>query len=154
MFWPTLVGGWIVVLLWTVALSNAELQFQLPVLNEVITVGSLLAQALLVPRLVRKKYNSFCIVVERADASQGGTLSPGEVLRVAVRIIAPQALFILIVFCLATWAGDRIGEEAMRGVDPIYRLGRLLVVGPYSMSFAVPASYRGFRLQAYGIRYV
>lgn len=111
-------------------------------------------QSLFVWRLVRKKYRSFRIRVERADGAVDGQLSTVEALSVAIRIIAPQAMFLAAMWWLTPWLGKHLDTQALRDVESLQLWGRILVVGPYSMSFAVPASYRGFRLQAYGHRLV
>jgi len=52
------------------------------------------------------------------------------------------------------WAGRYLEPAAMKGINSLTLWLRILVVGPYAIHFAIPAEYSGFRLQAYGYRFV
>ena len=152
--WPAWFGALLIVFLWGAFLPVGDLQSQLPVLSFVATGGSILAQILLVDRLFQKEYQSFRIAVVRPDGSITSKLSGNELARVALRIVLPQMLFFVAVVGLLIFTNDRLDTEQIKAVDGLMRFGRLFVVGPYTLSFVVGESYRGFRVQAYGRRLV
>jgi len=107
-------------------------------------------QAFLTPRRVRKEYRTFRVAIVRADGMAERSVSWGEAVRIALRIVLPQGLCLIGSVAIA----DFLGPEVGRAILLLMMLGYFPVVGPYSMSFAVPAFYRGFRLEAYGYRFV
>jgi hypothetical protein len=108
-------------------------------------------QAMLVPRLTRKKYRSFRVNIIGEDGQQKQKLSLVEVGLVAIWILGPQlALFIL---------GSLFAQiySASTGVNHISSWSlwlRFLVVGPYAIGLALRAKYPRFHFQAHGYRYI
>ena len=110
-------------------------------------------QALLTRRLVRKNYRSFRVYVVRDHGERTRNLSIREAAAVWLWLFGPQLAFILVV-SIAFWAwGTKMGAETARELNSLLLWVQYLVVGPYALGLALRASYPGFRLQPYGLRY-
>jgi hypothetical protein len=149
--WPGFLASLLIVSVIASSWSVEQMEARAVWLSLAATVTYLAGQILLAPRLVKKRYRSFRIALERSNAASD-KLSPQETLGVSVRIIVPQILFILAVSVLPNWLSDTIDSAQVRAIGSASLWARILIVGPYSLSFAVPAYYRGFRLQSYGRR--
>jgi hypothetical protein len=111
--------------------------------------------ALLVPRLVRKRYRSFRVAVLRDDGSSDRKLALHEVAPVAIQVVLPHVLFVLgASLFLFVWQSAHLNNEAAHGIESLLFIGRIFVVGPYAVHFALRGPYNGFRLQAYGQRFI
>ena len=116
-----------------------------------------LCQALLVPRLVRKRYKSFRIDVIRTEGASERRLDAREAARVAWQVFWPQAAFYLIASLAIEFVleGFEVGSyEEMRRIGPLSGWVRFLIVGPFAIRTALRTQYPGFRLQAFGWRYI
>lgn len=111
-------------------------------------------QALLTQRLVRKNYRSFRLAVVRDSGPQSRALTVREAFRVWLWILGPQLAFVLAFSILLSWYSSRIPAETFRSISSASLWLRFLVVGPYAVGLAVRAEYPGFRLHAYGQRYI
>jgi hypothetical protein len=121
----------------------------------VSNLAFLVVQMVLVPRLWHKRYRSFRVRILREDATSNTTLSVSEVIRVGLRLVWPQAAFMVITAIAVMWAETAMDDAmAARAVSSLFVWLRFLLVGPYALHFAVPRSYPGFRLQTYGQRFV
>ena len=109
---------------------------------------NLATQIIFIPRLVKKKYRSFRVVVERPDGGSA-RLSWRETLQVAVRLVGPQVAFEVLAQALFAWLSGHFDPEGFANAGRALNWARILVVGPSSVSFALRGNYRGFRLQAY-----
>jgi hypothetical protein len=116
------------------------------------TVVFFCLQCLLTLRLTRKKYRSFRIHALRGS-EPGAPLSLGEAGLVWLWTAGPQVAFVLSVSVLAAWYGPKLLPEVLRGLLVWANVAQIVLVGPYAVGLAMRASYRGFRLQGYGLRY-
>jgi hypothetical protein len=66
----------------------------------------------------------------------------------------PQAALLFFVACAAIAIGSAGNPDAARALSGILPPANFLFVGPYSVGFAIRKEYSGFRLLAYGQRYV
>jgi hypothetical protein len=55
---------------------------------------------------------------------------------------------------LFVWQSAHLNNEAAHGIESLLFIGRIFVVGPYAVHFALRGPYNGFRLQAYGQRFI
>ena len=111
-------------------------------------------QALLTRRLVRKNYRSFRVYVVRADGQLDRRLSVRETAAVWFWIAWPKiAVYLLLSLVVGLWDKE-LAPEVVRGISSLSMWLRFLVVGPCAVALAMRVKYRGFRLQAYGLRYV
>ena len=111
-------------------------------------------QALLARRLVRKKFRTFRLDVIRDDGHRNRDLPFRESIRIWLWIFGPQLAFVLIFSVLLEMYGDRLQPETARSLPSMALWLRFLLVGPYAIDLALRVKYRGFRLQAYGYRYI
>lgn len=116
-------------------------------------VAFLIIQALVIPRLVRKKYRSFRIYVVRNDGQKGRKLSMREAGLVSLWVLSPQLAIILLVSMLGWVLSSKLPPETIRSIGSLSLWLRVLWAGPYGIDLALRAKYPGFRLQAYGQRY-
>jgi hypothetical protein len=152
--WPAWLVSWILAFLSTSIYSVSDLKYRLPV----IAIGGNLLffgiQAVLIHRLVRKNYRSFRVEVIRGDGQRSRRLSTREVLRVWLWIMGPQ-LALLLTASLVVWCyGAKLPPGTVRSITSLSLWLRILLVGPYAVDLALRVNYPGFRLQAYGFRYV
>jgi len=111
-------------------------------------------QALLARRLLRKKFRTFRIDVIRDDGHRSRELSMRESIRIWLWIFGPQLALSLVFSVLLQTYGNRLQPETVRALPSLSVWLRFLLVGPYAIDLALRAKYRGFRLQAYGYRYI
>ncbi len=111
-------------------------------------------QALLARRLVRKKFRTFRLEVTRDNRYPSSELSLPESIRIWLWIFGPQFALSLAFSGLLQFYGDRLQPETVRALPSMALWLRFLVVGPYAVDLALRMKYRGFRLQAYGYRYI
>jgi hypothetical protein len=109
----------------------------------------LLGQGILTFRLTRKNFRSFWIGVLHEGKSLERHLALQEQVRVWLQIIWPQIVFLVGISGLLFWIGNRVPAETARSLNSLGQLFRILVVGPCGIRWAMVASFRGFRLQAY-----
>jgi hypothetical protein len=113
-----------------------------------------LAQAIIIRRLIRKKYATFRVAVMRDGAPAGPTLSGQEAVQVAMRVALPQILFLVLMSLLAGLLSRNPDPSVSKALSTISLWGRVLAVGPYSVQYGLNAKYRKFELQAFGQRYI
>jgi len=104
--------------------------------------------------MLRKKYRSFRLEILRKDASGTAGLTTAEVARVWLRIIWPQVVFLGLIWLVQLSLDSRLSAETTRAIPTLSLWGRILVVGPFGIYCAAPADYPGFRLEAFGQRFV
>jgi hypothetical protein len=104
------------------------------------------------PRLVRKRYRSFRIAVERGNGATEHELSRREAFEVAVPLIALQALFVAALSVVYILLSHVVKAEQLRDLQSLALWGRVLVVGPYSVRWAIAFRYQGFHLRAYALK--
>jgi hypothetical protein len=114
----------------------------------------LFCQALFVQRMVRKRYRSFRLEVVREGGSGGGSLTAAEAAQVWLKIIWPQVAFLIAIWLVQLALASRLTADTTRAISTLSLWGRVLVVGPFGIHCAVPADYRGFRLEAFGLRFI
>lgn len=151
--WPALLASFVNTFLINAFIPFRNLMGDLRVLSITAGVSFFAVQAMLVPRLVRKNYRTFRIVVARENEQESGDLSVGEALRVWLWILSPQLALLLITYLATGWYGSRLPPETIRSISSLSLWLRFLAVGPYSISMALGAKYPGFRLVAHGFRY-
>lgn len=139
--WPSLLMGISIIAIW----PNDNVQAASISANAV----SLSAQALFVPRLVRKQFRLFRIEVVREDHSPGDRLSFFEIASVSIHLLWPQLAFFVAINSLASLL-DRTGS----GLGSIMFWITLFLIGPLAIKLAVQAQYSRFKLQPFGIRYI
>lgn len=152
--WPALIASFTMAFFVTSRYAGDDLADHLPV----ITIGGNVAffgiQAALTRRLVRKNYRSFRVGVLRDDGQRSRRLSVREASLVWLWILGPQLALLLTASIIVWWFGDKLPPETIRSISSLSLWLRFLVVGPYAVDLALRAKYPGFRLQAYGYRYV
>ena len=102
------------------------------------------ALPLWVHRLVQKRYRSFRIAVERPDGTNSNQLSMRESLEVAVPIIALQGLYVLALSAVFSLLGGRFDAQTSKDLQTLAIWGRILIVGPYAMRWAIAFRYESF----------
>jgi hypothetical protein len=145
--WPAVLAS-LVPALWTVSWLNP------PALALLGNVVFYIIQGALVPRLVHKNYRSFRIAVIGDEGVPRRKLSISEGLKIWLWVLAPQLAVVLAALMLFTLMAGKIPAETIRGMNALWPWLRFLVIGPYALDLACKAKYRGFRLQAYGHRYI
>ena len=111
-------------------------------------------QALLTSRLVRKNYRTFRIGMIRDDGERSRKFSLRNTFLVWIWILGPQLALLLTTWVIISWYSDRLQAETIRAISSLVQFARFLIVGPYAVALALRVKYRGFRLQAYGFRYI
>jgi hypothetical protein len=108
--------------------------------------------ALFSRRLVQKDYRTFRIYILREGlAEESRTLSWNESITVGLRVIAPQVVFWVVIDVLWLFT-SKLSTDDLRGVDLMVQILGFLVVGPFSIGFALRGRYSGFELQSRTIR--
>jgi len=111
-------------------------------------------QAVLTHRLVRKNYRTFRVYVIRENGEISRRLSVTEGLMVWLCILWPQ-LTVIILSTLIYWGwGSKIPADLSRSLSALSVWFQILVLGPLCINLAMRVYYSGFRLQAYGFRYI
>jgi hypothetical protein len=152
--WPAWVASFTLALLVTSLYPVSDLAQHLPAIS---LGGNLLffgIQAVLTRRLVRKNYRSFRVEILRDDGRPSRMLSVRQAIHVWLWILAPQLALLLSSSLIVWWYGAKIPPETVRSISSLTLWLRFLVVGPYAVDLALRAKYAGFRLQAYGFRYI
>ena len=171
--WPTIVLAWSqrVAAFWLLAWPSFLISFALlsvlsmgwtvvglrthaELLAWTSAISFLFCQGILIRRMVRKKYRSFRLEIIRENTSGTASLTTAEVARVWLKIIWPQVVFLVAVWLMQFLLADRLNEDTTRAISTLSLWGRILVVGPFGIYCAVPADYPGFRLEAFGQRFV
>jgi hypothetical protein len=152
--WPSWLGSFVFVSAVSYGWSVADLSAHRSVLSALANLAFLVFEGLLVRRMIRKRYRSFRLTVVREDGSTSNTLSPGEIMRVWLRIIWAQVGFLVAVWVLLYFQGTNASADVTRTMSTLSLWGRILVVGPFGIYCAVPAEYPSFRLEAFGQRFV
>lgn len=152
--WPSWLGSFVLVSAVSYGWSSADLGAHRGVLSALAQLAFLVFEGLFVRRMVRKSYKSFRLAVVREDGSSSNTLSLGDSIRVWLRIIWSQVAFLAAVWVLLCFQGTNTSAEVTRTMSTLSLWGRILVVGPFGIYCAVPAEYPGFRLEAFGQRFV
>jgi len=143
MFWPALFG----------LLIMGYLVANLTAISLVGPFVFLIIQALLTPRLVRKKYRSFRVYVVRHDGQKDRKLSMREGALISLWILSPQIAVILLVSVLGWVLSSKLPPETIRSIGSLSLWVRVLWAGPYGIDLALRAQYADFRLQAYAQKY-
>jgi hypothetical protein len=112
------------------------------------------AQAVLTPRLFRKKYRTFRIYAIRHDGERSRRLSLLEILQVWLCIMGTELAFVTVTSLVLFLFQNKLPAETIRSLSSLSLWLRFLLVGPYAVGFALRIRYAGFRLQATGLRYI
>lgn len=112
-------------------------------------------EAVLTPRLVRKKYRSFRLYAVREDGARSRRLSFGEMMHVWLWIAAPQIALVTALWLLRSVSigGHRLSPDVQRSISSLAVWLRFLWVGPSGIALAVQAPYPRFKLQGFGVRH-
>jgi hypothetical protein len=94
------------------------------------------------------------VYVFRDDGQRSGGLSIREAAFVWLWILGPQLALALSASLFVSWYGDKLAPQTVRGITSLALWLRFLAAGPYGVGLAVRARYSGFRLEAYGFRYI
>jgi hypothetical protein len=111
-------------------------------------------QSVLTRRLVQKNYRSFRVGFLRDNDVPSSRFQVREAGLVYLWILGPQLALLLTSSLGVWWFGAKLPPETVRYISSLSLWLRFLVVGPYAVGLALRAKYPGFRLQAYGFRYV
>jgi hypothetical protein len=152
--WPSWVASFIMAFGLTSRYRVDELPAHLPVIALAGHLAFFVIQAVLTRRLVQKNYRSFRVGVLCENGQQDRRLSMREAGSVWLWILGPQLALLLIASVLVWWYGAKLPPETVRSISSLSLWLRFLVVGLYAVDLALRVNYSGFRLQAYGYRYV
>jgi hypothetical protein len=152
--WPAWVASLVLVFWLTSNYSLNDIENH----RTAISLGGNLAffatQLVLTRRLAGKNYRSFRVYVVHSGDRRFRSLSMREASLVWLQILWPQLALLLATSLVVWWYGDKLQPETMRAIPSLSQWLRMLVVGPYAVAVALRVKYPGFRLQAYGYRYV
>jgi hypothetical protein len=148
--WPTLLTmmlGMAIVL----QLLNA-MQFKR---SAVVTwaLGSVVyfaCQVFWIPRLVEKRFRSFRIFAAYADGTWPKFVPVRDSVPAAVCVVLPQMMFMGIASVVAYLIAHSLNAKTFQSIN--LAALRILVVSPYSISFAMSTNYPKFRFRAYALR--
>jgi hypothetical protein len=151
--WPSLVVAF---LLFTFGLDHVSADQPLRVffLGMTAKAAYLIFQGLLTIRLVRMRYRSFRIEVERNDGTSSRRLLANEVFLAWLQIIWPQVLLGVLLDLLVLLLGDNLEELTIRALSSVSIWGNIFVAGPFGVYMATKMKFRRFRLRVYGQRYI
>lgn len=152
--WPALLVSYIAAGLVTAGYTLDDLVRHTLLVGVVGNLAFFGTQAILTRRLVHKKYRTFRVGLFRNDGVRSSRLAMGEALRVWLFILGPQLALVLTASVFLWLWGAKMPDQAVRSVSSLSLWLRFLVVGPYAIDFALRIRYPGFRLQAFGYRYV
>ena len=145
--WPAFVAS---VFMWTTVFGNVSTDRLLEQAIKTAFAGFVVffgVQSLLTRRLVRKKFRTFRIQVIRDDRGPTSQLSMLESVRIWLWIVVPQISFTFAVLAISALIGAP-------GLASLALLLQFVIVGPYAVDLALRVTHRGFKLQAYGYRYI
>ena len=151
--WPAVVACFLGAFPFIVIVGHSS-KSDLAALSVATRVAFYVIQAALIHRIVRKKYRSFRVEVVRDDGQRSRSMTTSEGLRVWLRVFWPQIVFIILTSLLLRWSGSRLPAETARSITSLSLWLTFLVVGPFGIDLAMRAHYRGFRLRAYGWRFI
>ena len=149
--WPAQLGGFLFTMTATVVWTAVAARTDLMWLGVATVLVYLAGLGVFVRRLVRKRYRTFRIVVERPDGTTDLDLSMREALEVALPIIALQAIFTIGVWVVSYLLGHSMDARTLQSTQWLAVWARILIVGPYSVRLAIAFRYQGFRLKAYAV---
>ncbi|HYL75183.1 MAG TPA: hypothetical protein VEU96_13315 [Bryobacteraceae bacterium] len=151
--WPSLIVAFI---LFTFGLGrvSADQPLRLFFVGTMAKAAYLVVQGLLTVRLVRKRYRSFRIEVERNDGTSSRRLLAEEVVLAWLQIIWPQVLLGVLLDLVVLLLGDNLEELTVRALSSVSIWGNIFVAGPFGVYMATKMKFRGFRLRVYGQRYI
>ena len=147
--WPPFV---VIYFLMTNLLSDDLLAYfvhRIPFVFSVIATASTLAgQAVLSFRMVRKNYRSFFIAVAKKGEPLERRLTVSQQVRISFWFLSPQVGLYFVGSALIV-AAALAGVHLPAALNSLGIWLRILVLGPFGISCAMNANYRGFRLRAY-----
>jgi hypothetical protein len=151
--WPSWLISFVLLMALTTTWTAIGLRRRAELLAWASTLSFLICQGVFVPRMLRKKYASFRLEVQK-DGSTAATLTTAEVARVWLKVVWPQVAFLVAVWLMQVSLAGRLSADTTRLIQALSLWGRILVVGLFGIYCAVPADYPGFRLEAFGHRFV
>ena len=77
-----------------------------------------------------------------------------EILSIWLQIVWPQVVFLLAFFIIASWPTYHLDARTRGSITSLSVWVRILLINPAAVQIAMGANYMGFRLQAYGERYI
>lgn len=77
-----------------------------------------------------------------------------EILSVWLQIVWPQVVCLLAFFIIASWPTYHLDDRTRSSIASASLWLRILLINPAAIQIAMGAKYLGFRLQAYGQRYI
>lgn len=149
--WPAYVALSGSTLLWAVVAQPGDMKRHATMIGIVGNIVFFLLQAILTPRLVRKRFRSFRVDVIRENGAQDREISTREAMRVWLWILGPQLAVMLVAWVL--WYGAQMPADTLGSLGTLFSWIQVLAAGPYGVGLAMRAKYNGFRLQGYGYRY-
>ena len=152
--WPSWLISVTLLFILTLGWTAVGLRSHAEILSWASALSFLVCQGIFVRRMLRKTYRSFRLEVVRQDESETATLTAVEVMRVWLNIIWPQVVFLLAVWLMQVSLGRRLGADFTRVIPTLSLWGRVLIVGPFGVYWAVAADYPAFRLETFGQRFV
>lgn len=152
--WPALLASFAALTVLASTLPLVGLAAHTGGMSLIAFVAFFGVQALLARRLLRKKFRTFRIDVIRDDGHRSRELSIRESIRIWLWIFGPQLALSLVFSVLLQFYGNKLQPETVRSLPSMSVWLRFLLVGPYAIDLALRAKYKGFRLQAYGYRYI
>ncbi len=145
--WPAWLASFTTALLLTSSHQVGNLPPRMLAVSLVSNMVFYVVQAILTRRLVRKNFRSFRVGVIRSDGAWVRQLSTQESFAVWLWILGPQFALLLTMSLIGWWYGANAFASLSLWLQ-------LLAVGPYAVGLSMRAKYSGFRLQAFGFRYI
>ena len=155
-YWPAMLVTFFVVIFTTLDYNLKDLN-RLGVRLQIMGTTAITfygLQALLVHRLVRKTYRSFRIAVIRDGQEPARKFTAPEGGSVYLRLLGVQIGYYLAYVLLFQLLGLVVSAEVLQPFLSKLVWLMPLAFGPSAVNYAVHAEYVGFRLQAYGYRYM
>ncbi|HEU0124267.1 MAG TPA: hypothetical protein VFQ91_27295 [Bryobacteraceae bacterium] len=149
-FWSTSWPAWTVGMFLTMqaaSLLPAEQMFSFSfAIGGLFQVLYFAGHVLLIPRMARKRFRGFRLIVEREDGT-ASKLTPREWALVAWRIALPQLLLLGVVSVAANMLALSGDARLLQSVSSLGRLIHLFGVGPLAVKYAVTEPYADFRFR-------
>lgn len=152
--WPSWLISVSLLMILTMGWAVVGLRSHADLLSWASALSFLLCQGIFVKRMLRKRYRSFRLEIVRKHESETTTLTTTEVVRVWLNIIWPQVAFLVAVWLMQVSLGGHLSADFIRVLPTLSLWGRILIVGPFGVYWAVAADYPAFRLEAFGQRFV
>ena len=101
---------------------------------------------------MEKRFSSFRIFAEYADGTTPKCLPIRHSVPPTICVVLPQLGFLAAVWLIAVLLAHSLNAEKLSQINSATTWLRILIVGPYSISFAMSTPYPKFRFRAYALR--